>query len=314
MAKITLPEDREFNQWKAEKRPSPEAAKEEKKAWNEPSPNWSEFELFLRYGRRWKKHWEAWKKKKAKTNSTTELGRPDVDSINTATSGQAPLDLGSGMKPNSYKRVNVVSNKGSYAEHNPPEVDLVNHGNTNYQRTEVYQAKIHQTDDSAWCTSSIPVGADGPQPYTSHATTTGQRGMSDSKAEREMEPQTKSLPPSFSGQESLNGALSSGETTNNNLLPLDTSTLDHTNQGELPTPNAGHGAEKQNKGKEQEAKIKRDKKELMARLKDPKMWKDYYTSWHYEFLGECYIHGMMDGEAMASQNNEAIMAEVFELR
>jgi hypothetical protein len=170
MAKITLPEDREFNQWKAEKRPSPEAAKEEKKAWNEPSPNWSEFELFLRYGRRWKKHWEAWKKKKAKTNSTTELGRPDVDSINTATSGQAPLDLGSGMKPNSYKRVNVVSNKGSYAEHNPPEVDLVNHGNTNYQRTEVYQAKIHQTDDSAWCTSSIPVGAEGPQPYTSHAT------------------------------------------------------------------------------------------------------------------------------------------------
>ena len=35
---------------------------------------------------------------------------------------------------------------------------------------------------------------------------------------------------------------------------------------------------------------------------------------HYEFLGECYVHGMMDGEAMAYQNTQAIPARVFELR
>ncbi|KAI9751699.1 MAG: hypothetical protein M1815_000952 [Lichina confinis] len=35
---------------------------------------------------------------------------------------------------------------------------------------------------------------------------------------------------------------------------------------------------------------------------------------HYELLGECYIHTMMDGEAMAEQNEKAIRPQVFELR
>lgn len=35
---------------------------------------------------------------------------------------------------------------------------------------------------------------------------------------------------------------------------------------------------------------------------------------HYQFLGECYIHGMMDGEAMAYQNKESIPSQLFELR
>ena len=35
---------------------------------------------------------------------------------------------------------------------------------------------------------------------------------------------------------------------------------------------------------------------------------------HYEFLGECYVHGMMDGEAMDYQNAKDISAQVFELR
>jgi hypothetical protein len=36
--------------------------------------------------------------------------------------------------------------------------------------------------------------------------------------------------------------------------------------------------------------------------------------WYYEMLGECYVHGMMDGEAMARQNNEEIPPTVFEIR
>jgi hypothetical protein len=42
---------------------------------------------------------------------------------------------------------------------------------------------------------------------------------------------------------------------------------------------------------------------VASRKKDAEIKKDCY----YEFLGECYIHGMMDGEAMArkSKNNEA---------
>lgn len=42
-------------------------------------------------------------------------------------------------------------------------------------------------------------------------------------------------------------------------------------------------------------------------IEDPK---HYY----YEFIGECYIHGMMDGEAIKYQNDEDIKAQVFELR
>jgi hypothetical protein len=34
----------------------------------------------------------------------------------------------------------------------------------------------------------------------------------------------------------------------------------------------------------------------------------------YEVLGECYVHGMMDGEAMAYQNGKGIRAQIFELR
>jgi len=36
--------------------------------------------------------------------------------------------------------------------------------------------------------------------------------------------------------------------------------------------------------------------------------------WHYEMMGECYIYGMMDGEAMAYQNHHSIQTTVFEIR
>jgi hypothetical protein len=42
--------------------------------------------------------------------------------------------------------------------------------------------------------------------------------------------------------------------------------------------------------------------------------KDYHSHRHYEFLGECYFNGMMDSEAIASQNNEGLKTKVFELR
>lgn len=36
--------------------------------------------------------------------------------------------------------------------------------------------------------------------------------------------------------------------------------------------------------------------------------------WWYQMYGECYIHGMMDGEAMAHQNNAGISETIFEIR
>jgi hypothetical protein len=35
---------------------------------------------------------------------------------------------------------------------------------------------------------------------------------------------------------------------------------------------------------------------------------------YYELIGEWYVHGIMDGEAIRQQNDENIKAQVFELR
>jgi hypothetical protein len=35
---------------------------------------------------------------------------------------------------------------------------------------------------------------------------------------------------------------------------------------------------------------------------------------YYELIGPCYVHGMMNGEAIEFQNEKQIKAEVFELR
>ena len=42
--------------------------------------------------------------------------------------------------------------------------------------------------------------------------------------------------------------------------------------------------------------------------------KQNVSKYYYEFVGECYLHGMMDGEAIKYQNDNEIKAELFELR
>ena len=42
--------------------------------------------------------------------------------------------------------------------------------------------------------------------------------------------------------------------------------------------------------------------------------KENLSKYYYEFVGECYLHGMMDGEAIKYQNDNEIKAEIFELR
>lgn len=38
------------------------------------------------------------------------------------------------------------------------------------------------------------------------------------------------------------------------------------------------------------------------------------ASYYYRIVGECYIHGMMEGEAIEWQNQHGIKSEVFEIR
>jgi hypothetical protein len=49
------------------------------------------------------------------------------------------------------------------------------------------------------------------------------------------------------------------------------------------------------------------------KLDEPKSGEDP-RNFYYEFIGECYVHGMMDGEAIKYQNDHEVRAQVFELR
>ncbi|ROW08912.1 hypothetical protein VMCG_02760 [Cytospora schulzeri] len=64
------------------------------------------------------------------------------------------------------------------------------------------------------------------------------------------------------------------------------------------------------KSKEQadreEEERKRQERKDKAKEEDPKRW--------YKFIGEAYIHGMMDGEAVRLQINEGIPLRMFEIR
>ena len=65
---------------------------------------------------------------------------------------------------------------------------------------------------------------------------------------------------------------------------------------------------------DQEEKLDGDEK-TEERKKIEEHNKRVEDNWsYYGCLGECYIHGMMDGEAMAYQNNHNLRARVFELR
>jgi len=42
--------------------------------------------------------------------------------------------------------------------------------------------------------------------------------------------------------------------------------------------------------------------------------RNHPQSHYYKFLGECYLHGVMNGEAIKWQNQENIPSQSFELR
>lgn len=53
---------------------------------------------------------------------------------------------------------------------------------------------------------------------------------------------------------------------------------------------------------------------IQPRSKIQVLPKENVSKYYYEFVGECYLHGMMDGEAIKYQNDNEIKAEIFELR
>lgn len=53
---------------------------------------------------------------------------------------------------------------------------------------------------------------------------------------------------------------------------------------------------------------------IQPRSKTQVLPKENVGKYYYKSVGECYLHGMMDSEAIKYQNDYEIKAEMFELR
>lgn len=76
------------------------------------------------------------------------------------------------------------------------------------------------------------------------------------------------------------------------------------NQGQDGSQASGDKSKEQ--AEKEEGERKRQERKDRAKKEDPKRW--------YKFIGEAYIHGMMDGEAVRLQINEGIPMRMFEIR
>lgn len=76
------------------------------------------------------------------------------------------------------------------------------------------------------------------------------------------------------------------------------------NQGQDGSQAPGDKSKEQ--AEKEEGERRRQERKDKAKEEDPKRW--------YKFIGEAYIHGMMDGEAVRLQINEGIPMRMFEIR
>jgi hypothetical protein len=257
--------------------------------------------LFLKYGRRWKKHCQAWKKK-TRISRSAQSNLPDIDSTKTPASGFVPPEVNHEPHSQSTQRdelepVNISQTDGDIAESNHIEGA---HAKRDYIAADQGRKEplLGHSSPGSKSGGAEVLQASASKPFTA----SGSTGESGSNSGHETNPQTKSLPPSLSGRENPDDPIPSEEGAGIELPPLDGSIPNSAHRGVPPPPETDPELEGQEKEKQEEEKRKKDKGKLMAWLREVR--KDYDSHRHYDFLGECYIHGMMDGEAMASQRNE----------
>jgi hypothetical protein len=249
--KKTLEGGREFNVWKREKRQNKEL--------NEPKVNWGEFELCLKYGRRWKEHTR-------KARSQTSKSKPTKDAKSERTRSRTDSGEQSQSPDGGFEPV--------------PEKDNHEEGASGIER-----ATNPRVDGPS---NSVPVEDLQVTSASRSGTAKDFQEGGASQSERLKDTQVKSPSESAPVQDGLGGA---------------TVKESHTNNAEHSAPNA----EAESNAEE----YTKNEKELAEKIKARLSEDDY---WYHEFLGECYIHGMMDGEAMAYQNNNGVRAQVFEFR
>lgn len=263
--KKTLEGGREFNAWKYEKRQN---EKRQNQEWDEPKVNWSEFELCLKYGRRWKEHY----RKARSQTSKSERTRSRTDS------GKQPQSLDGGFKPEPEKDSHEEGASGTERATNPCADEPSN---------------------------SVP--AEDLQVVSASKSATAKDFQEDgaSQSERLNDAQVKSPSEPAPIQDGQRGATVRGNTKR---VPSYLSRSKPLNEGYTNiAEQSALNAEAESNAKE----YTENEKEVAEKIKATLSEDDY---WFYEFLGECYIHGMMDGEAMAYQNHNIVRAQVFELR
>lgn len=239
MAKLTVPEDREFNQWKAEYR----VTRALQERWNEPSLNCGEFQLLLKYGRRWKRVWQK---------SKTAMQDDHYNLVYTCPFCRKTFSS------KHYSRLR------SHIMELHPSCELCSTTWVNEEDIEIHIHKMHPKVKLRKIITSISEYADSDN--------RGYQAYCDE-------------------QEAMRGD------DDDDPLDPDYYIIHEFNYNEWEVKEAWD--------------ITR-RRRLMEWMK--KKHKDYYSPYSYEFLGECYVHGMMDGEAIAVQNNEELRTKIFELR
>ena len=249
-----------FKAWKAEK----EVVRTEKgNRWDKPMLNWREFELYLRFGHRWK---EEWLRRKELVNAKKKVRSMEKEEQRVRLAAVRNEEQPNGLP---IKRRYIRARE---SDQGCPSPDA--------------QLK-EDIDDPHEVVSQVPQ-VDEPKEYP----------YVPSSDARTNNPKL-SLP------------LLRKADTNLSDATIKTTPKDDSPGNRFLKTLAEKKIEKfiadPEKGLQQpEQAINPYDSEDMQRLKE---------NWcYYEVLGECYVHGMMDGEAMAYQNKKGIRAQVFELR
>ena len=308
----TLEWGREFGAWKREQRQT--------KEWDEPKVNWGEFELCLRYGRRWKEHTRKGRLQTSKseptkdaksdrtqprTGSGEQSQSPDGDS-RPETEKHSREDGAPGTERATSSRADGPSD--SVPEKDPQVVSASESATAkDFQDTGASQSECLSGAQVTDSSESVPgqdnqSGANGKEDIT---TVKDFQETGSSQSEYLDGAQGTSLSEPAPVQGGQRGANMKVETKRVPSFPSrsESSNESHTNMAEQGTPKADAESNVE--------EYTENEKEVAEKIKATLSEDDY---WYYEFLGECYIHGMMDGEAMAYQNNNGVRAQVFELR
>jgi hypothetical protein len=297
--KKKIPLDREFNYWKSEKREQYKEKKTLDTEWKEPSTNWAEFELARKYGVRWKRTLPKYKPKPKEVVGTKTTGSAPAKTNGELSQKVAVTPVPSAVI-NPANQVGFVQDKkdGSKLEDDVKgDAQVGAKAVISDTNEELQAAKTGQPDP----TNPSHVGANP--------------GEGGSKTNGRSRPRSSTPSTRRSAKSSAEEQVSRQTTDKETDLPVQTGIglMESAIPGlDLEEEERREKEKAEAENKEEEEQNRKNKEELLEYVRKER--KDYYSPWHYEFLGECYIHGMMDGEAMAAQNRDAIPTTLFELR